>query len=159
MIFRKRHIALRAVTASSKRGARSAVRAAPGERGKRLWAKAQVASQSARFLIESGDTDGAVNRAYYAVFGGARAALAAVRSRLALSKRHGTIFRRFDKHLVEGRGFDPSLGRAFLSQQRGARQAADYEGGRVDEAVARKMIGDMQRFLAAVEPFLQELKR
>ena len=154
---RAANIALRAADASSTREARPAAR--PGERAARLWAKAQVASQSARLLIESGDTDGAVNRAYYAVFGAARAALATVRSSLALSKRHGTIYRRFDKHLVQERGFDPSLGRAFLSKQRKARQAADYEEGRVDETVARAVIGDMDRFLAAVEPLLKKVKQ
>jgi uncharacterized protein (UPF0332 family) len=109
--------------------------------------------------LESGDSDGAVNRAYYAVFGAARAALAKVRSSLAQSKRHGTIYRRFDKHIVQERGFDPSLGRSFLSKQRKARQAADYEEGRVDETVARAVIGDMDRFLAAVAPLLSKVKQ
>ena len=159
MSFRERDISSGAGRAPSRRRERSAVRAAPGERMSGLWAKAQVASQSAGLLIERGDTDGAVNRAYYAVFGAARAALAAVRSSLALSKRHGTIYRRFDKHLVKERGFDPSLGRAFLVKQRRARQAADYEEGQVDEPTARRMIDEMQRFLAAAEPFLQRVKR
>ena len=154
---RKRNVALRAAGASSAREAKPAAR--PGERARHLWAKAQVASQSARLLIESGDADGAVNRAYYAVFGAARAALATVRSSLALSKRHGTIYRRFDKHLVQERGFDPSLGRRFLSKQRWARQRADYEEGQVDETVARAVVGDMDRFHAAVEPLLQKVKQ
>ena len=154
---RKRNIALRATGASSTREAKPAAR--PGERAARLWAKAQVASQSARLLIESGDADGAVNRAYYAVFGAARAALAKVRSSLALSKRHGTIYRRFDKHLVQERGFDPSLGRGFLGKQRWARQRADYEEGQLDEIVARATIGDMDRFLAAVSPLLDKVKQ
>jgi uncharacterized protein (UPF0332 family) len=93
------------------------------------------------------------------VFGAARAALATVRSSLALSKRHGTIYRRFDKHLVQERGFDLSLGRGFLSKQRRARQAADYEESRVDETVAQAVIGDMDRFLAAVEPLLKKVKQ
>jgi uncharacterized protein (UPF0332 family) len=154
---RKRSIALRAAGASSTREAKPAAR--PGERAARLWAKARVASQSARLLIESGDADGAVNRAYYAVFGAARAALAMVRSSLAFSKRHGTIYRRFDKHLVQERSFDPALGRRFLSKQRRARQDADYEEGRVDEGVARAVVGDMDRFLAAVSPLLNKVKQ
>jgi uncharacterized protein (UPF0332 family) len=153
---RKRNVALRAGGAASTRETRSPAR--PGERARHLWAKAQVASQSARLLIESGDADGAVNRAYYAVFGAARAALATVRSSLALSKRHGTIYRRFDKHLVQERGFDPSLGRGFLSKQRWARQRADYEEGQLDETVARTAVGDMDRFHAAVEPLLKKVK-
>ena len=136
-----------------------AARAKPGERMRCLWAKAQIASQSARLLLERGDTDGAINRAYYAVFGGARATLASIRSSLALSKTHGTIFRRFEEHLVEGRGFDPALGRALLIKQMSARHAADYREAQVDEATARELVGDMERFLAAVEPFLGRVKR
>ena len=149
----------RAKRARSRRKGSSAPRAAPGEHARSLWAKAQAASQSAQVLLDRGDTDGAVNRAYYAVFGAARAALATVRSSLALSKRHGTIYRRFDKHLVQERGFDPSLGRGFLSKQRWARQRADYEEGRVDEMIARAVVGDMDRFHAAVEPLLQKVKQ
>lgn len=119
-----------------------------------LLTKARTAARAARLLLEAGDTDGAVNRAYYAMFGAARAALATVRLSLSRSKRHGTIFRRFGKHLVDGRGFDRLLGRAFLIRQRGARQAADYTEGQIDERTARSVIHDMDRFLAAIEPFL-----
>jgi hypothetical protein len=39
------------------------------------------------------------------------------------------------------------------------RQAADYETDQVDEATARKIVDEMQTFLAAVEPFLEKVKR
>jgi uncharacterized protein (UPF0332 family) len=144
--------------AGSRRKGGSSPRAAPGEHARAFWAKAQSASQSAQLLLERGDTDGAVNRAYYAVFGAARAALATVRASLATSKRHGTIYRRFEKHLVQERAFDPSLGRGFLARQRRARQAADYAPGQVDEPTARTTVGEMQSFLAAVEPLLKKVK-
>jgi uncharacterized protein (UPF0332 family) len=54
-----------------------------------------------------------MNRAYYAMFGAARAALASVRVSLAQSKKHATIFRRFERHLVQERGFSAQLGRSF----------------------------------------------
>jgi uncharacterized protein (UPF0332 family) len=92
------------------------------------------------------------------VFGAARAALATVRSSLATSKRHGTIYRRFEKHIVQERDFDPSLGRAFLARQRRVRQAADYEKDRVDEPSAREVVSEMQTFLAAIEPILKKVK-
>jgi uncharacterized protein (UPF0332 family) len=148
----------RAKRARSRRKAGSAPRAAPGEHARALWAKAQAAAQSAQVLLDRGDTDGAVNRAYYAVFGAARAALATVRANLAMSKGHGTIYRRFEKHLVQERAFDPSLGRGFLARQRRARQAADYETGQVDEPTARNAVGEMQSFLTAVEPLLKKVK-
>jgi uncharacterized protein (UPF0332 family) len=124
-----------------------------------LWTKAQVAARSARLLLEAGDTSGAINRAYYAMFSAARAALASIRSSLALSKHHGTIFRRVQKHLVQERGLDPSLGRAFLSRQSGARRVADYGDRQVDTETARKAVGDMASFLAAIEPLLAKVKR
>ena len=39
-----------------------------------------------------------------------------------------------------------------------ARQAADYETGQVDEAIARNAVGEMQSFLAAIEPILKKVK-
>lgn len=159
MSLREHDASRRAKRAALRRKSGSSPRASPGEHTRTLWAKARAASQSAQWLLERGDTDGAVNRAYYAVFGVARAALATVRSSLATSKRHGTIYRRFEKHLVQERGFDSSLGRAFLARQRSARQAADYEKDRVDEPTARAIVGEMRAFLAAVEPFLEKVKR
>jgi uncharacterized protein (UPF0332 family) len=159
MSLREHDASPRPKRGASRRKAGSSPRASPGEHARALWAKAQAASQSAQWLLERDDTDGAVNRAYYAVFGAARAALATVRSSLATSKRHGTIYRRFEKHLVQERGFDPALGRAFLSRQRGARQAADYEKDRVEESIARETVREMQTFLAAVEQVLEKVKR
>ena len=119
-----------------------------------LWTKAGVAARSARLLLESGDTDGATNRAYYAMFDAARAALSTVRPSLALSKRHGTIVRRFDKHLVAERGFDCALGMEFFQRQRNARWIADYDVARVEESSARLAICDMDTFLAAIGPLV-----
>ena len=136
------------------RKCKSGPRAAPGARMRNLWAKAEVAAQSARLLCERGDTDGAINRAYYAVFGAARAALASVRASLAQSKRHGTIFRRFEQHVVAERGFPADRGRAFLSRQMSSRHAADYGEARADEAIARGVVSEMDRFLAEVGSLL-----
>jgi uncharacterized protein (UPF0332 family) len=44
-------------------------------RAKELFTKAQTAAASARILLNAGDVDGACNRAYYAMFDAARAAL------------------------------------------------------------------------------------
>jgi hypothetical protein len=46
-------------------------------RAKELFTKAQTAATSARILLNAGDVDGACNRAYYAMFDAARAALLA----------------------------------------------------------------------------------
>ena len=97
-----------------------------------------------------------MNRAYYAMFGAARAALASVRTSLAQSKKHATILRRFDRHLVRERGFPEHLGRSFLGRQMSNRHLADYGELPVDGAAARSMVGDMGRFLAEVGPLVEE---
>jgi uncharacterized protein (UPF0332 family) len=123
-----------------------------------LWGKAQAAARSAKVLSDAGDWDGATNRAYYAVFSAARAVLAGVRASLADSKGHSTIVRRFEKHLVQERGLDPVFGRFFFGRLSHARWVADYDDVRNDETIARERLGEMERFLAAVEPFLKKAK-
>ncbi len=123
-----------------------------------LWAKAQAAARSGRLLGDSGDSDGAINRAYYATFGAARAALATARFAQASSKQHGTIYRRFDKLFVQERGLDPSLGRPLFQRLSSARAAADYGKSQASIEAAQRALGEMERFLAAVEPFLKKAK-
>ena len=92
------------------------------------------------------------------MFSAARAALAGVRASLAESKGHGTIVRRFEKHLVQERGLDPAFGRSFFGRLSHARWVADYDDVRNDEAAARAMLGEAERFIAVVEPFLKKAK-
>ena len=156
-------------TASRRQGetsaaARQATQAKPQRKERRanpasnLWAKAQAAARSAKLLSDAGDWDGAINRTYYAVFSAARAALAGVRASLAESKEHRTIVRRFEKHLVQERGFDPVFGRSFFGRLSHARWVADYDEIRNDEAAARAMLGEAEQFLAVVQPYLKKAK-
>ena len=46
-------------------------------KAKELFGKALIAASSAQILLDAGDVDGACNRAYYAMFDAARAALLA----------------------------------------------------------------------------------
>ena len=123
-----------------------------------MWAKAQAAARSARLLADAGDLDGAVNRAYYAVFGATRAALASVRASLAQSKGHSTIVRRFEKHLIGERGFDAALGRRFIGRLSHARWVADYDATGTDRTAAEELIAEAERFLAAVAPHVKKAK-
>jgi uncharacterized protein (UPF0332 family) len=118
-----------------------------------LLTKARTTVHSARLLLDAGDTNGAVNRAYYAMFYAARAALGAVDGTLLKTKSHATIIRRFGKHIVEERGFDRSLGRMF-SQTEDIRIGADYDDGSVSKAAARRALEAAERFVAGVEAFL-----
>lgn len=120
-------------------------------------ANARTALHSAKLLLRAGDTRGAVNRAYYAMFDAARGALAAIDPELLKAKTHASIIRRFGKHLVESRGFDRSLGRIF-SQTEDVRLAADYEQDDIDEATATSIVGEAERFVTVVEKFLTQEK-
>jgi uncharacterized protein (UPF0332 family) len=118
-----------------------------------FWAKAVVAAKSARILLAAGDGDGAVSRAYYAMFDAARAALESIDPDLAAARTHATIIRRFGKHVVLNRGLDPSLGR-HLNTAEVVRLAADYERIPIDLDEAREIIEGMERLLSAVAGLL-----
>jgi uncharacterized protein (UPF0332 family) len=97
-----------------------------------------------------GDTIGAVNRAYYAMFDLARAALRDIDPKLAVAKKHATIIARFSLHLVRERGFPQELGRA-LRRAFDARLLADYSDIAHTQAEARAIVDAMERFVVAVE--------
>lgn len=116
-----------------------------------FWTKAVVAQSSARLLLEQGDTSGAVNRAYFAMFQAARSTLEQISPDLALAKRHATIVARFAQLVVRSRGLDPSIGRSFnLAMDQ--RLVADYERQPIGAAVGRAVVADMHAFLRQVAP-------
>jgi len=58
-----------------------------------LWSKARQAVASARLLLDAGDTSGACNRAYYAMFDSARAALLTTQANVSpgIGKTHSGL--------------------------------------------------------------------
>lgn len=66
-------------------------------------AKASRAIASAQLLLDAGDVDGACNRAYYAMFDAAHAALlwAGARVNPAETKTHRGLIAAFGEHLVK----------------------------------------------------------
>jgi len=66
-------------------------------------AKAERALASARLLLQDGDPDGACNRAYYAMFDAAQAAIMEVRPEIdqASIKTHRGLIAAFGLHLVK----------------------------------------------------------
>lgn len=68
-----------------------------------LLAKAIQAAASAKVLLDTGDADGACNRAYYAMYDAARAALLASGSPVEpeVSKTHSGLISAFSLHLVK----------------------------------------------------------
>lgn len=94
-----------------------------------LMAKAQRALTSAHTLLSDGDNDGACNRAYYAMFDAARAALLACKAPVPpeVAKTHSGLISAFSLHLVKPGTFPVELGRSF-NKAEDLRLIADYKG-------------------------------
>jgi uncharacterized protein (UPF0332 family) len=94
--------------------------------------KATRAVASARLLLSDGDVDGACNRAYYAMFDAARAALLVLVPGIdpALVKTHGGLISMFSLHFVKPGILPVELGRS-LNRAHEVRLIADYVGEEV----------------------------
>ena len=114
-------------------------------------AKAEAACSSARLLLEHGDADGATNRAYYAMFDAARAALLASNAPLDLEqvRTHHGLIGAFGKYLVKDGPVSKDLGR-LLSQTFSSRLMADYTGSSVDPETAREIVEQAETFVSAM---------
>jgi len=99
-----------------------------------LMVKAMRAVESARLLLDVGDLDGACNRAYYAMFDAARAALlaAGVQAGAEVPRTHSGLISAFSLHLVKPGRVSLELGRA-LNRAEEIRLVADYKGETVDK--------------------------
>lgn len=79
-----------------------------------LVAKAERAINSAKLLLDAGDVDGACNRAYYAMFDAARAALlwSGTSADLATKKTHSGLISTCSLHIIKTGRLPVSLGTA-----------------------------------------------
>ena len=114
-------------------------------------AKASTACSSARALLELGDVDGATNRAYYAMFDAARAALLASGAPVEpnIGRTHSGLIGAFSNHLVKNGPVSKEVGR-LLNRAHEIRLVADYNGESVEPADAREMVGQAETFVAAM---------
>lgn len=119
-----------------------------------LIEKAQQAARSAALLLESGDIDGACNRAYYAMFDAARAALLAAGTDLQSIRTHGSLIAAFGLRLVKRGHIDRSLGHA-LNRAHEIRLIADYTGDLVDRELAAWVVGQSASFVGAMRAFVE----
>jgi uncharacterized protein (UPF0332 family) len=114
-----------------------------------LFGKAVHACASARLLFQVGDLDGACNRAYYAMFHAARAALIAAKVSDAGGKTHSGVIAAFGLHLVKNGPFPVELGRAFNHLEH-VRVIADYRDEAIDVEDVRAAIEQAEEFVGAV---------
>ena len=113
--------------------------------------KAGQAAESARALLDRGDADGACNRAYYAMFDAARAALPA--SGHDVGKTHRGILNAFNDLLVKDGPMPKEAGR-LLKHAEAFRYVADYSDNAVDLIDANRMVEQAEAFVKAVGSFL-----
>ena len=113
--------------------------------------KANRALASAHKLFQDNDSDGACNRAYYAMFDAARAALIASKAPVPpeIAKTHSGLIAAFSLHLVKPGLFPVELGRAF-NRAEDLRLVADYKGDSISLEDALWAVQLAQSFLEQV---------
>ncbi|MFN5445270.1 MAG: HEPN domain-containing protein [bacterium] len=90
--------------------------------------KAERALRAARLLIEAGEIEGACNRAYYAMYDAAHAALLAEnKADFKITKTHSGLIAAFGLHIVSTNKISRDLGRSFNEVEQ-LRLLADYTG-------------------------------
>lgn len=117
-----------------------------------LMAKARRALASAHKLLQDNDVDGACNRAYYAMFDAARAALIIAKAPVPpeIAKTHSGLIAAFSLHLVKPGLFPLELGKSF-NKVEDLRLVADYKGDLIGEAEARWTVEQAGAFVEEIE--------
>ena len=122
-------------------------------------AKAVDACSEARLLLGSGYPNGAANRAYYAMFDAARAALLASGAPVDLNeiRTHPGLLGTFGKYLVKDGPVSKDLNQ-MLNNAREVRMTADYDGESVELGDAKTIVEQAEAFVAAMrEQFMPEI--
>ena len=117
-----------------------------------LLAKAIQAAASAKLLLDAGDADGACNRAYYAMFDAARAALlvsgAPVPAEIA--KTHSGLISAFSLHLVKTGRVPVEFGKT-LNKAEELRLIADYKGDPIENDAASWVVSEAHSFVQMMQ--------
>ncbi len=116
-----------------------------------LMNKAERALASAKTLLAEGDVEGACNRAYYAMFNAARAALLASGAPLpsTVARIHNGLIAAFSLHLVKPGRVPIELGRN-LNRAEELRLIADYTGDVLEPEQIVWVVEQAQRFVSAM---------
>ena len=114
-------------------------------------AKAERTLRAAQSMLRDEDSEGACNRAYYAMFAAAHAALLATDVAMPEDgyKTHGGLIAAFGRHLVLTGMVNAELGRAINQVQR-LRQIADYVGDPPSLEDAKRAVAQAEAFIAAL---------
>jgi uncharacterized protein (UPF0332 family) len=115
---------------------------------------ADRAITSAQTLLTVGDTDGACNRAYYAMFDAANAALVAAGFEPA-AKSHAGLLQMLSLRLIKPGLLPNDLGRS-IQRVFALRQSADYHLTPVETEVAQNAVELAKNFVAMIHHFTDE---
>ena len=123
-----------------------------------LIAKARRSAISARLLFDAGDLNGACNRAYYAMFDAARAALLASNGPVNSEtiKTHSGLIAAFSLYLIKPGRIPAQCGKS-LRQVDQIRLVADYSDEEIDHEIASSAIEQAGQFVDAVSNYLRDL--
>ena len=117
------------------------------DRQRGLLEQAERALRTARLVLDDGDAGAATNRAYYACFYLAQAALAGLGE---APKTHSGTHTRFRLHFVAEGEVSLHVG-SILSDAFAARQRADYNAAATtDLHAAADLLADAENFVATV---------
>jgi uncharacterized protein (UPF0332 family) len=120
-----------------------------------LIARARRSAASAKLLFDAGDLNGACNRAYYAMFDAARAALLAggepVNSEAI--KTHSGLIAAFSLYVIKPGSIPAQYGRS-LRQVDQIRLIADYSDEGVDRERGLSAIEQANQFVEAVSSYV-----
>ena len=122
-----------------------------------MW-KAERALSEAVLLLQAGKTEGACNRAYYAMHDAAHAALFATGFETpdAIIKAHHTLIAEFGKRLVLGGQIDAAHGRAFNKVQE-MRLVSDYSAEPPPHDKAQEAVEKAEALVAAIRSLIAGL--
>lgn len=113
-----------------------------------LRKKSRDALSDAELLLENGSVEAAINRAYYAVFSAARAA---VLVKDETPNTHAGVIRRFGYHFVRTEQISEEIG-GILSTAESMRGTADYDAFSTFELEeAAELTKEANRFVDAIE--------
>ncbi|MET3106029.1 uncharacterized protein (UPF0332 family) [Oxalobacteraceae bacterium GrIS 2.11] len=121
----------------------------------KLMTKAERAAASAKLLLHAGDFEGACDRAYYAMFNAARAALIASGSQIQddVARTHSGLISAFSLHLVKTGRIPVEYGRT-LNKVEELRLIADYKGDPIDPEKAEWAVDQAHEFILAIRTLL-----
>lgn len=118
---------------------------------KELLNKAERAAESSKILLAAKDADGACNRAYYAMFDAARAALLSIDTTIPAeaARSHSGLISVFSLRLVKTGIVPVELGKS-LNKAEDLRLIADYKGDPIDQEQAEWVVKQAEIFVKAM---------